>query len=171
MSFVLLVPKATQHLWGRNCRSLTTMQGGFPCSKTTQGPFLMGSLLMASAASSASAPLIPYFFFFSQFKNPLILLLLASALVSVITKEYEDAASITMASDICSLSPWWVAHVLHPHGGCHLSPIPALALCSQPCNPFSVPRPCSSWSLWPSSRWVVQSSAPWPWLAAQRPLL
>ncbi|NWH79468.1 AT2C2 ATPase, partial [Piaya cayana] len=32
-----------------------------------------------------------------QFKNPLILLLLASALVSVITKEYEDAASITMA--------------------------------------------------------------------------
>uniref|UniRef100_G1N5F8 Calcium-transporting ATPase n=1 Tax=Meleagris gallopavo TaxID=9103 RepID=G1N5F8_MELGA len=31
------------------------------------------------------------------FKNPLILLLLASALVSVITKEYEDAASITMA--------------------------------------------------------------------------
>uniref|UniRef100_A0A8V5GVS1 Calcium-transporting ATPase n=1 Tax=Melopsittacus undulatus TaxID=13146 RepID=A0A8V5GVS1_MELUD len=35
--------------------------------------------------------------YLDQFKNPLILLLLASALVSVITKEYEDAASITMA--------------------------------------------------------------------------
>uniref|UniRef100_A0A8C6JZA1 Calcium-transporting ATPase n=1 Tax=Melopsittacus undulatus TaxID=13146 RepID=A0A8C6JZA1_MELUD len=34
--------------------------------------------------------------YLDQFKNPLILLLLASALVSVITKEYEDAASITM---------------------------------------------------------------------------
>ncbi|NXD99115.1 AT2C2 ATPase, partial [Chaetorhynchus papuensis] len=35
--------------------------------------------------------------YLDQFKNPLILLLLASASVSVITKEYEDAASITMA--------------------------------------------------------------------------
>ncbi|NWV85952.1 AT2C2 ATPase, partial [Dasyornis broadbenti] len=35
--------------------------------------------------------------YLDQFKNPLILLLLTSALVSVITKEYEDAASITMA--------------------------------------------------------------------------
>ncbi|XP_009089006.2 calcium-transporting ATPase type 2C member 2 isoform X1 [Serinus canaria] len=35
--------------------------------------------------------------YLDQFKNPLILLLLASALVSVITKEYEDAASITTA--------------------------------------------------------------------------
>ncbi|NXW88386.1 AT2C2 ATPase, partial [Alopecoenas beccarii] len=35
--------------------------------------------------------------YLDQFKNPLILLLLASALVSVITKEYEDAASIAMA--------------------------------------------------------------------------
>nr|XP_006134934.1 calcium-transporting ATPase type 2C member 2 isoform X2 [Pelodiscus sinensis]XP_014434866.1 calcium-transporting ATPase type 2C member 2 isoform X1 [Pelodiscus sinensis] len=35
--------------------------------------------------------------YLDQFKNPLILLLLASALVSVITKEYEDAVSITMA--------------------------------------------------------------------------
>uniref|UniRef100_A0A8B9ZMA3 Cation-transporting P-type ATPase N-terminal domain-containing protein n=1 Tax=Anas zonorhyncha TaxID=75864 RepID=A0A8B9ZMA3_9AVES len=35
--------------------------------------------------------------YLDQFKNPLILLLLASALVSVITKEYEDAASITVA--------------------------------------------------------------------------
>ncbi|NXT65663.1 AT2C2 ATPase, partial [Chaetops frenatus] len=34
--------------------------------------------------------------YLDQFKNPLILLLLASALVSVVTKEYEDAASITM---------------------------------------------------------------------------
>uniref|UniRef100_A0A8C0IIV6 Calcium-transporting ATPase n=1 Tax=Bubo bubo TaxID=30461 RepID=A0A8C0IIV6_BUBBB len=34
--------------------------------------------------------------YLDQFKNPLILLLLASALVSVITKEYEDAASIAM---------------------------------------------------------------------------
>ncbi|NXH10940.1 AT2C2 ATPase, partial [Bucco capensis] len=34
--------------------------------------------------------------YLDQFKNPLILLLLASALVSVITKEYEDAVSITM---------------------------------------------------------------------------
>ncbi|NXF02919.1 AT2C2 ATPase, partial [Smithornis capensis] len=35
--------------------------------------------------------------YLDQFKSPLILLLLASALVSVVTKEYEDAASITMA--------------------------------------------------------------------------
>ncbi|XP_075622139.1 calcium-transporting ATPase type 2C member 2 isoform X2 [Balearica regulorum gibbericeps] len=35
--------------------------------------------------------------YLDQFKNPLILLLLASALVSIITKEYEDAASIAMA--------------------------------------------------------------------------
>lgn len=33
-----------------------------------------------------------------QFKNPLILLLLASALVSVLTKEYEDAVSIAVVS-------------------------------------------------------------------------
>ncbi|NXK62127.1 AT2C2 ATPase, partial [Sylvietta virens] len=44
--------------------------------------------------------------YLDQFKNPLILLLLASALVSVITKEYEDAASITMlCCDLASLSP------------------------------------------------------------------
>ncbi|XP_066494051.1 calcium-transporting ATPase type 2C member 2 [Tiliqua scincoides] len=35
--------------------------------------------------------------YLDQFKNPLILLLLASAFVSVVTKEYEDAVSITMA--------------------------------------------------------------------------
>ncbi|XP_074864365.1 calcium-transporting ATPase type 2C member 2 isoform X2 [Carettochelys insculpta] len=35
--------------------------------------------------------------YLDQFKNPLILLLLASALISVITKEYEDALSIAMA--------------------------------------------------------------------------
>ncbi|NXK89494.1 AT2C2 ATPase, partial [Formicarius rufipectus] len=35
--------------------------------------------------------------YLDQFRNPLILLLLASALVSVVTKEYEDAASIAMA--------------------------------------------------------------------------
>ncbi|XP_048372116.1 calcium-transporting ATPase type 2C member 2 [Sphaerodactylus townsendi] len=35
--------------------------------------------------------------YLDQFKNPLILLLLVSALVSVITREYEDAVSITMA--------------------------------------------------------------------------
>ncbi|KFP24223.1 Calcium-transporting ATPase type 2C member 2, partial [Colius striatus] len=34
--------------------------------------------------------------YLDQFKNPLILLLLASALVSIITKEYEDAASIAV---------------------------------------------------------------------------
>uniref|UniRef100_A0A8C3IL99 Calcium-transporting ATPase n=1 Tax=Chrysemys picta bellii TaxID=8478 RepID=A0A8C3IL99_CHRPI len=34
--------------------------------------------------------------YLDQFKNPLILLLLASALVSVITKEYEDAVSIAV---------------------------------------------------------------------------
>uniref|UniRef100_A0A8D2NWQ0 P-type Ca(2+) transporter n=1 Tax=Zosterops lateralis melanops TaxID=1220523 RepID=A0A8D2NWQ0_ZOSLA len=45
--------------------------------------------------------------YLDQFKNPLILLLLASALVSVITKEYEDAASITMVGVTCPLSPWW----------------------------------------------------------------
>nr|XP_014350574.1 PREDICTED: calcium-transporting ATPase type 2C member 2 [Latimeria chalumnae] len=35
--------------------------------------------------------------YLDQFKNPLILLLLASALISVIMKEYEDAVSITVA--------------------------------------------------------------------------
>uniref|UniRef100_A0A2K5WW06 Calcium-transporting ATPase n=1 Tax=Macaca fascicularis TaxID=9541 RepID=A0A2K5WW06_MACFA len=35
--------------------------------------------------------------YLDQFKNPLILLLLGSALVSVLTKEYEDAVSIAMA--------------------------------------------------------------------------
>ncbi|NXA35034.1 AT2C2 ATPase, partial [Eudromia elegans] len=35
--------------------------------------------------------------YLDQFRNPLILLLLASALVSVLTREYEDAASIAMA--------------------------------------------------------------------------
>nr|XP_004058123.4 calcium-transporting ATPase type 2C member 2 isoform X1 [Gorilla gorilla gorilla] len=35
--------------------------------------------------------------YLDQFKNPLILLLLGSALVSVLTKEYEDAVSITTA--------------------------------------------------------------------------
>ncbi|KAM9192336.1 calcium-transporting ATPase type 2C member 2 [Dugong dugon] len=35
--------------------------------------------------------------YLDQFKNPLILLLLGSAMVSVLTKEYEDAVSITMA--------------------------------------------------------------------------
>ncbi|XP_009705010.1 PREDICTED: calcium-transporting ATPase type 2C member 2, partial [Cariama cristata] len=35
--------------------------------------------------------------YLDQFKNPLILLLLASALVSVITKEYEDTVSIAVA--------------------------------------------------------------------------
>uniref|UniRef100_A0A8D2LFC0 Calcium-transporting ATPase n=1 Tax=Varanus komodoensis TaxID=61221 RepID=A0A8D2LFC0_VARKO len=37
--------------------------------------------------------------YLDQFKNPLILLLLASALVSVITKEYEDAVSIAMVCE------------------------------------------------------------------------
>uniref|UniRef100_A0A8C0FWV3 Calcium-transporting ATPase n=1 Tax=Bubo bubo TaxID=30461 RepID=A0A8C0FWV3_BUBBB len=41
--------------------------------------------------------------YLDQFKNPLILLLLASALVSVITKEYEDAASIAMRALSCNL--------------------------------------------------------------------
>uniref|UniRef100_H9GDC9 Calcium-transporting ATPase n=1 Tax=Anolis carolinensis TaxID=28377 RepID=H9GDC9_ANOCA len=35
--------------------------------------------------------------YLDQFKNPLILLLLASAVVSVVTKEYEDAVSIAVA--------------------------------------------------------------------------
>ena len=35
----------------------------------------------------------------SQFRNPLILLLLGSAAVSVLTKEYEDAISITLVSE------------------------------------------------------------------------
>ncbi|NWW75204.1 AT2C2 ATPase, partial [Climacteris rufus] len=35
--------------------------------------------------------------YLDQFRNPLILLLLGSALVSVVVKEYEDAASITVA--------------------------------------------------------------------------
>ncbi|XP_012411378.1 calcium-transporting ATPase type 2C member 2 [Trichechus manatus latirostris] len=38
--------------------------------------------------------------YLDQFKNPLILLLLGSAMVSVLTKEYEDAVSITMVTDL-----------------------------------------------------------------------
>nr|XP_013812869.1 PREDICTED: calcium-transporting ATPase type 2C member 2 [Apteryx mantelli mantelli] len=38
--------------------------------------------------------------YLDQFKNPLILLLLASALVSVVTREYEDAASIAMITQL-----------------------------------------------------------------------
>uniref|UniRef100_A0A287CVB9 ATPase secretory pathway Ca2+ transporting 2 n=2 Tax=Ictidomys tridecemlineatus TaxID=43179 RepID=A0A287CVB9_ICTTR len=38
--------------------------------------------------------------YLDQFKNPLILLLLGSALVSVLTKEYEDAVSIAMVTDL-----------------------------------------------------------------------
>lgn len=34
-----------------------------------------------------------------QFRNPLILLLLGSSVVSVLTKEYEDAISIALVSD------------------------------------------------------------------------
>lgn len=39
--------------------------------------------------------------FIFQFRNPLILLLLGSSVVSVLTKEYEDAISIALVSD------WW----------------------------------------------------------------
>uniref|UniRef100_A0A674GS40 P-type Ca(2+) transporter n=1 Tax=Taeniopygia guttata TaxID=59729 RepID=A0A674GS40_TAEGU len=58
-------------------------------------PFLLGPFPSCWVCSQLSFNSI--FPLCSQFKNPLILLLLASALVSVITKEYEDAASITMA--------------------------------------------------------------------------
>lgn len=41
----------------------------------------------------------PALLFTFQFRNPLILLLLGSAVVSVLTKEYEDAISIALVSD------------------------------------------------------------------------
>lgn len=58
---------------------------------------------------------ISQFVYFFQFKNPLILLLLASALVSVITKEFEDAASIAMVGGTSPATQpfalWsWCAH-------------------------------------------------------------
>lgn len=56
---------------------------------------------------SPPPPRRPVFTF--QFKNPLILLLLASALVSILTKEYEDAVSIAAVSARGSVSA--------PHGG------------------------------------------------------
>ncbi|POI32947.1 hypothetical protein CIB84_003301, partial [Bambusicola thoracicus] len=55
------------------------------------------------------------------FKNPLILLLLASALVSVITKEYEDAASITMVG----------AYLLYPGPLLPKASVPVTPLCPQ----------------------------------------
>lgn len=78
------------------------------------------------ASSASTAPhLILYciFFPFFQFKNPLILLLLASALVSVITKEYEDAASIAMVRGT-SPSP-------QPLALWSLCAHPVMPLCSQ----------------------------------------
>lgn len=109
------------------CRSLTTIQGGFLQPNHT-GILPDGICSQLSFSTSHSM-----FFFCSQFKNPLILLLLASALVSVITKEYEDAASITMVGVPCPLSPWWcpLSPILtlgvpcprYHQGGCPLSPI------------------------------------------------
>lgn len=108
VSFVLLVPKATHHLWGRNCRNLTPRQGGSKIHTGDQTLLAAGVCSQLSFSTShSSLSLSP------QFKNPLILLLLASALVSVITKEYEDAASITMVCATCALSPWCVTPVLH----------------------------------------------------------
>lgn len=56
--------------------------------------------------------------FIFQFKNPLILLLLASALVSVLTKKYEDAISIAVVS---------APHGSHRSWGTVPPPIPDLA--------------------------------------------
>lgn len=39
-----------------------------------------------------------FFFLFFQFKNPLILLLLGSAVVSVCMRQFDDAVSITVVS-------------------------------------------------------------------------
>lgn len=38
---------------------------------------------------------------FFQFKDPMILLLLASAFVSILMKQFDDAVSITVVSEIC----------------------------------------------------------------------
>lgn len=51
-------------------------------------------LLLVSARQRTQPSLLAVF----QFKNPLILLLLSSALVSVLTQEYEDAVSIALVS-------------------------------------------------------------------------
>uniref|UniRef100_A0A8V5GXK1 Calcium-transporting ATPase n=1 Tax=Melopsittacus undulatus TaxID=13146 RepID=A0A8V5GXK1_MELUD len=69
------------------------------CASRGKERKLVSSDVSLDLSASTAPYLILYIAFFSlfQFKNPLILLLLASALVSVITKEYEDAASITMA--------------------------------------------------------------------------
>ncbi|XP_012661551.1 calcium-transporting ATPase type 2C member 2 [Otolemur garnettii] len=45
--------------------------------------------------------------YLDQFKNPLILLLLGSALVSVLTREYEDAVSIAVVSVLLVTSGFW----------------------------------------------------------------
>ncbi|XP_015270408.1 PREDICTED: calcium-transporting ATPase type 2C member 2 [Gekko japonicus] len=60
-------------------------------------------LLLASALVSVITKEYEDAVSITMFKNPLILLLLASALVSVITKEYEDAVSITMVCDFLLL--------------------------------------------------------------------
>lgn len=42
-----------------------------------------------------------------QFKNPLIMLLLASAVISVLMHQFDDAVSITVVRN--RISPWWGA--------------------------------------------------------------
>uniref|UniRef100_A0A8C0IJJ0 Calcium-transporting ATPase n=1 Tax=Bubo bubo TaxID=30461 RepID=A0A8C0IJJ0_BUBBB len=54
--------------------------------------------------------------YLDQFKNPLILLLLASALVSVITKEYEDAATLLVRA----LAFFLLSFLLFPFVSCSL---------------------------------------------------
>lgn len=109
------------------CRSLTTMQGGFLQANHT-GILPDGICSQLSFSTSQSM-----FFLCSQFKNPLILLLLASALVSVITKEYEDAASITMVGVPCPLSPQWVSLV--PHIPMVVSLVPYIPMVGATCPP------------------------------------
>lgn len=46
---------------------------------------------------SKSLLLFFHFFYHLQFRNPLIMLLLASALVSVLMRQFDDAVSITVA--------------------------------------------------------------------------
>lgn len=104
LCLVRLSPAAVCPLYGckiqlqpnlRCCTCSVTRKEG-PCSQTScliLSDEIQGHLSFRNSIFN----LIPQFgFIFFQFKNPLILLLLASALVSVITKEYEDAASIAM---------------------------------------------------------------------------
>lgn len=67
---------------------------------------------MSSLTPSLILPQDPlYQKFLEQFKDPLILLLLASAVLSLLIKQYDDAVSIFMAVTIVATVGFWIDQV------------------------------------------------------------